>query len=115
MSPKVIDTTIPMAVVDYPLLPLKYKTDAEVNQISPVSIRTIDKLKPLYNTYVKLGVGTDFATGGIMPLGEVYFDATRSRKFLYGAHLKHLSNWGDFQGLGRSQHLIERSLTLRRN
>ncbi len=102
LSPKVIDTTIPMAVVKYPLLPMKYKTDAEVNQISPVSIRTIDKLNPLYKTYVKLGIGTDFATGGIMPLGEVYFDATRSRKYLYGAHLKHLSNWGDFQGLENS-------------
>ena len=49
-----------------------------------------DKLKKLYPLYVKLGDGTDFATGGIMPLGEVYFDATRSRKFLYGAHVKHL-------------------------
>lgn len=102
LSPKIIDTTIPMVVVDYPLLPLKFQTDAEVNQISPVSIRTIDKLNPLYKTYVKLGVGTDFATGGIMPLGEVYFDATRSRKYLYGAHLKHLSNWGDFKGLQNS-------------
>ncbi|MFK7786741.1 MAG: hypothetical protein AB8B56_16600 [Crocinitomicaceae bacterium] len=101
-SPQIIDTTIPMAVVKYPLLPLKYQTDAEVNQISPVSIRTVDKLKELYKLYAKLGVGTDFATGGIMPLGEVYFDATRSRKFLYGAHVKHLSNWGDFQGLQNS-------------
>lgn len=99
LSPTVIDTTIPMVVVDYPLLPLRHKTDAEVNQISPVSIRVVDKLNPLYKTYVKLGVGTDFATGGIMPLGEVYFDATRSRKYMYGAHLKHLSNWGDFNDL----------------
>ncbi len=102
LSPTVIDTTIPMVVVDYPLLPLKFQTDAEVNQIDPVSIRLVDKLNPLYKTYVKLGVGTDFATGGIMPLGEVYFDATRSRKYLYGAHLKHLSNWGDFKGLENS-------------
>ncbi len=99
VSPSVIDTTIPMAVVNYPLLPLKYKTNAEVNQISPVSIRTVDLLNPLYKTYVKLGVGTDFATGGIMPLGEIYFDAVRSRKYLYGGHLKHLSNWGDFNDL----------------
>ena len=104
LSPKIIDTTIPMVVVDYPLLPLKFQTAAEVNQINPVSIRTIDKLNPLYKMFVKLGVGTDFATGGIMPLGEVYFDATRSRKFLYGAHLKHLSNWGDFKGLQNSKY-----------
>ena len=101
-SPQIIDTTIPMAVVDYPLLPLKFQTEAEVNQISPVSIRTVDKLNPLYKTYVKLGVGWDAATKGVMPLGEIYFDATRSRKFLYGAHLKHLSNWGDFDGLQNS-------------
>lgn len=99
ISPAIIDTTIPMAVVDYPLLPLKFATEADVNQISPVSIRVVDKLNPLYKTYVKLGVGTDFATNGIMPLGEIYFDATRSRKWLYGAHLKHLSSWGDFDGL----------------
>ena len=125
LSPKVIDTTIPMVVVDYPLLPLKFQTNAEVNQISPVSIRTVDKLTPLYKTYVKLGVGTDFATGGIMPLGEVFFDATRSRKYLYGAHLKHLSNWGDFKGLENSTYdrtkfnlygaLNERRYTLKSN
>lgn len=102
ISPSIIDTTIPMAVVDYPLLPLKHATDAEVNQISPVSIRTIDKLNPLYKMYVKLGVGTDLATNGIMPLGEIYFDATRSRKYLYGAHLKHLSSLGDFKDLATS-------------
>ena len=125
LTPTIIDTTIPMVVIDYPLLPLKFQTDAEVNQISPVSIRTIDKLNPLYKTYVKLGVGTDFATGGIMPLGEVYFDATRSRKYLYGVHLKHLSNWGDFQELQNSTFdrtklnlyggLNERRYTLRGN
>jgi hypothetical protein len=88
--PQIIDTTIPMATVDYPLLQLQFETSTDVNRINPVSIRTQDKLVKLYNTYVKLGIGTE-----LMPLGEIYFDATRSRKFLYGAHLKHLSSFGN--------------------
>jgi len=89
-SPQIIDTTIPMATVDYPLLQLQFDTESEVSRIDPVSIRTVDKLAKLYHTYIKLGVGTE-----LMPLGEIYFDATRSRKFLYGAHLKHLSSFGN--------------------
>lgn len=89
-SPQIIDTTIPMATVDYPLLQLQFDTESEVSRIDPVSIRTVDKLAKLYHTYIKLGVGTE-----LMPLGEIYFDATRSRKFLFGAHLKHLSSFGN--------------------
>ncbi len=89
-TPQIIDTTIPIATVDYPLLQLQYETQTDVERIDPVSIRTVDKLAKLYHTYIKLGVGTE-----LMPLGEIYFDATRSRKFLYGAHLKHLSSFGN--------------------
>lgn len=96
--PQIIDTTIPMATVDYPLLQLQFETSTEVNRINPVSIRTKEKLVKLYNTYVKLGIGTE-----LMPLGEIYFDATRSRKFLYGAHLKHLSSFGNLPDRAPSQ------------
>lgn len=90
ISPRIIDTTIPMATVDYPLLQLKFETSTEMDRINPVSIRAKENLAKLYHTYIKLGVGTE-----LMPLGEIYFDATRSRKFLYGAHLKHLSSFGN--------------------
>lgn len=98
LSPRVIDTTISAETVDYPLLKLKYKTVTEIDQINPATINIKDKLPQLYNTYIKLGVGSEF-----MPLGEVYFDATRSRKFIYGAHVKHLSSFGNLRGLAPAQ------------
>ncbi|MDG1148355.1 MAG: hypothetical protein P8N52_08640 [Crocinitomicaceae bacterium] len=97
LSPRVIDTTIKTAIVEYPLLVLKHETQTEVNQINPASIKTIDKLPPFYNTYIKLGVGTE-----LMPIGEVFFDAGRSRKHLYGGHVKHLSSFGSLKGYAPS-------------
>jgi hypothetical protein len=32
-----------------------------------------------------------------MPIGEVFFDADRSRKYIYGAHAKHLSSFGNIK------------------
>ena len=90
INPRIKDTLLPTVLVDYPLLSLKYETQTELERINPASIKTIEKLSQLYNTYIKLGVGTEF-----MPLGEVYFNSKRSRKYVYGAHLKHLSSFGD--------------------
>ncbi|HIP31655.1 MAG TPA: hypothetical protein EYG86_02720, partial [Crocinitomicaceae bacterium] len=98
LNPRVIDTVIPTAIVEYPLLPLKYETTAEVERINPASIKLKEKLPQLYSTYIKLGIGSE-----LMPLGEVYFDSKRSRKYVYGAHIKHLSSFGDITGLSRAQ------------
>lgn len=98
LNPKIIDTVIPTAIVDYPLLSLKYETDAEVDKINPASIKVNEKLPQLYSTYVKLGVGSE-----LMPLGEVFFNSKRSRKFVYGLHAKHLSSFGDVKGYSRAQ------------
>lgn len=98
LSPKIIDTIIPTAIVDYPLLSLKYETGTEVERINPASIKTVEKLSQLYNTYIKLGIGSE-----LMPLGEVYFDATRSRKYIYGAHVKHLSSFGNLKDYAPAQ------------
>lgn len=98
ISPKIIDTTITTAIVNYPLLALKFDTKTTLEQISPAAIKTVENLDPLYHTYVKLGVGTE-----LMPLGEVYFDSKRSRKFIYGAHLKHLSSFGNISNYAPAQ------------
>lgn len=98
LNPKIIDTVIPTAIVAYPLLPLKFETTAEVDRINPASIKLKEKLPQLYSTYIKLGIGSE-----LMPLGEVYFDSKRSRKYVYGAHVKHLSSFGDITGLSRAQ------------
>ena len=98
LSPQIIDTVIPTAIVEYPLLSLKYETSTEVDRINPASIKTVEKLSKLYNTYIKLGVGSE-----LMPLGEVYFDAKRSRKYIYGAHIKHLSSFGNIKNYAPAQ------------
>ena len=98
LSPKVIDTNIAAETVDYPLLVLKYDTRTNVDDINPATINIKDQLPQLYNSYAKLGVGSE-----LMPLGEFYFSATRSRKFNYGAHLKHLSSYGNLKGFAPAQ------------
>ena len=97
LSPSIVDTTIETVIVEYPLLSLKYETQTEVDQINPASIKTVEKLPQLYSTYIKLGVGTE-----LMPIGEVFFDATRSRKYIYGAHVKHLSSFGNVKDYAES-------------
>ena len=97
-SPKIIDTTIANPVIDFPLLVLQQPTKIEVEPINPATIKTEQKLNQLYSTYVKVGIGTE-----LMPLGEVYFDSKRSRKFVYGVHAKHLSSYGNFNDYAPAQ------------
>ena len=54
LSPRIVDTTINTAIVNYPLLSLRYETSSEVERINPASIKTIEKLPKLYSSYVKL-------------------------------------------------------------
>jgi len=97
-SPKIIDTTIATPVIDFPLLALQQPTKIEVEAINPATIKTEQKLNQLYSTYVKLGIGTE-----LMPLGEVYFDSKRTRKFVYGVHAKHLSSYGNIKDYAPAQ------------
>ncbi len=97
-SPKIIDTVISTPVVEYPLLALQFTTEIAIEKISPATIKTEPKLSQFYSTYVKLGIGTE-----LMPLGEIYFDSKRSRKFVYGVHAKHLSSFGNFTGYAPAQ------------
>jgi hypothetical protein len=97
-SPKIIDTVISTPVIEYPLLVLQFNTAITIEKIDPASIKTEAKLAQLYSTYVKLGIGTE-----LMPLGEIYFDSKRSRKFVYGIHAKHLSSYGNFSGYAPAQ------------
>lgn len=89
-SPAIQDTAIPTPVIDYPSLNLFYPTTIELAKIEAAGVKIVDKLPQLYHSYLKLGVGSK-----LMPLGEFYFDNTRSRKYQYGAHVKHLSSFGN--------------------
>jgi hypothetical protein len=91
--PKVIDTIIPTPSIEYPLLVLQHKTSIQLEEIKAANVKMTDKLNPLYKSYIKAGIGSK-----LMPLGEFYFSNTRSRKYTYGAHLKHLSSLADIKG-----------------
>jgi hypothetical protein len=97
-NPMIIDTTISAFIVDYPLLVLMYPTTISIDTIDAAKIKTTEKLQQLYNFYAKAGVGTE-----LMPLGEIYFDSKRSRKFIYGAHAKHLSSYGNLKNYAPAQ------------
>lgn len=93
IHPKVIDTNVNVVGVDYPLLALRMETQTEIDRINPATVKTSDKLAQLYHSYIKLGIGTE-----LMPLGEFYYNSERSRKYVYGAHIKHLSSLGYING-----------------
>ena len=96
-SPAIIDTIMPSQAITYPLMAVQMPTKLNVSTITPITQNQED-LNDLYHTYVKLGLGSK-----LMPLGEVYFDSKRSRKILYGAHLKHLSSFGEIKGFAPAQ------------
>jgi hypothetical protein len=97
-DPKILDTTITTKTRDYPFFVLQYPTTIVTEPIKAISVKTESKLNPLYSSYVKLGIGSE-----LMPLGEVFFNSKRSRKFLYGVHAKHLSSFGNFEGYAPAQ------------
>jgi hypothetical protein len=97
-NPSIIDTTISALIMDYPLLVLMYPTSISLDTIDAAKIKTTEKLPQLYSFYAKVGVGSE-----LMPLGEIYFDSKRSRKFMYGAHVKHLSSFGNLKNYAPAQ------------
>jgi hypothetical protein len=97
-SPKIIDTIMPTLLTVYPLLSLQKVTTIQLEKIAPAVVKLEPKLPQLYHTYIKAGIGST-----LMPLGEIFFDGTRSRKYMYGAHLKHVSSFGKITGYAPAQ------------
>lgn len=97
--PQIIDTSITSPVVNYPLLVLQEKTSFEVDKIEPANIRHRQLLSQLYNGYAKIGGGSR-----LMGLGEVYYNSLRSRKYNWGIHAKHHSEWGQIENYAPSQY-----------
>jgi hypothetical protein len=90
--PKIIDSVKASAVKDYPLLFFQAETKILLDTIQAATVETSEKLAKLYPFYVKAGIGSV-----VMPLGEIYYTSDRSRNMVYGAHLKHLSSFGDIK------------------
>lgn len=99
MRPKMIDTAITSPTVDYPLLVLQAQTSFEIDRIEPANIRHKAQLPQLYRGYAKVGGGSR-----LMGLGEVYYNSLRSRKYNWGVHAKHLSEWGQIPDVAPSQY-----------
>lgn len=99
MRPKMIDTSITSPAVNYPLLALHQETSIKVEGIKPASIRLRPQLDELYNSYIKLGVGSR-----LQALGELYFNSKRSRKYNWGIHALHHSEWGAIKDYAPSQY-----------
>src|SRR5690554_600940 len=97
--PQMIDTSISVDVINYPLLVLKESVSVDVAEINPANVRLRPQLAQLYNGYAKLGLGSRLQT-----LGEVYYNSVRSRKANWGFHGLHHGEWGRINDYAPSQY-----------
>jgi hypothetical protein len=97
-NPQIIDTVVPIPKFEYPLLNRSMKTSITTQSIAASKIKIVDKLDKLYPGYIKLGLGNY-----TMPMGELYYNATRNRRVNYGIHAKHLSSFGRIKGYAPTQ------------
>ena len=90
--PRIIDTVKAAAVTAYPLLIFQQATKIILDTIPQATVETTEKIKQLYPFYSKIAFGSK-----LMPLGELYYNSTRSRIYHYGAHIKHLSSFSNIK------------------
>lgn len=93
-NPSITDSTQKIAVTGYGINSKKINTGFEVVPIKAAQISG-DPLTKLYNTLVKLGMGTY-----TMPYGELWINNLRSKEVLYGVRLKHLSSSSTLKDFG---------------
>lgn len=91
--PKIMDSTFAPPTATFPLLAMNYEPFLEIRQIEPATVNVVGKLPQIYNGYARVGIGSI-----LMPLAEVYYNNTRTRKFNYGFHGQHLSSFGRISG-----------------
>lgn len=93
-NPKLIDTIITHKAIEYPLLTMKHETSIKLEPIVPANVKVSmdNKLPKLYHGYVKAGISSP-----LMPLAELYYNNTRSRKYVYGVNMKHVSSFGEIK------------------
>ncbi len=99
LRPEPIDTILPDIPVSYQMIPAKGEVAARVDSIEPAKLSVLATQSRLYKGYVKGGFGL-YTT----PLGELYFNSTRSKNNAYGIHLKHFSSNGGIDDVGPSDY-----------
>ncbi len=99
LRPQPIDTILPELPVRYELLPVRAEVPAKVDSIAAAKLSVLAPQSKLYKGYVKAGFGL-YTT----PLGELYYDQTRSRQNGFGIHAKHFSSNGGLDDVGPSDY-----------
>ncbi len=97
LRPEPIDTILPERPMSFDVLPVKAVIPATVDSIAAAKLNVVQPQQRLYKGYVKGGFGL-YTT----PLGELYYDQTRSRDNAYGIHVKHMSSNGGIDDVGPS-------------
>lgn len=97
--PQIIDTILPELPVSYKLLSVQAEVPARVDTIEAARVDLQAAQQRLYKGYVKAGFGL-YTT----PLGEIYYDQTRSRENGFGIHAKHFSSNGGLDDVGPSDY-----------
>ncbi len=87
-KPIIIDTVFAKPEVQTDLLPIKREVNIEIEKIQAANIKVTDKLDQLYPGYALVGIGNY-----LMPIGEFYYNGTRSKKYHWGVEAKHHSAW----------------------
>ena len=88
LKPSMIDTVFAKPETDAELLPIKKEVEIETMPIQAANIKITPTVGKLYPGYAVLGIGNY-----LMPLGEVYYNETRSKKYHWGIEAKHHSAW----------------------
>lgn len=99
LRPEPIDTILPDIPVRYEILGTKAEIPARVDSIEAARLSVLSPQPKLYKGYVKGGYGMY-----VTPLGELYWDQTRSRNNTYGIHVKHMSSNGGLDNVGPSDY-----------
>ncbi|MCB9184630.1 MAG: hypothetical protein H6591_12000 [Flavobacteriales bacterium] len=99
LRPQPVDTVLPTLAVRYDLLPAKAEIPVKVDSIAAARLTVEAEQQRLYKGYVKAGFGL-YTT----PLGELYYDQTRSKENGFGVHLKHMSSNGGIDDVGESDY-----------
>ena len=88
LKPSIIDTVFAKPEANAELLPIRKEVNIETAPIQASNIKVSSVLNKLYPGYAVLGIGNY-----LMPLGEVYYNETRSKQYHWGVEAKHHSAW----------------------
>jgi hypothetical protein len=88
-TPKILDTVFPVPNANFPLLAIDYMPSFDLQRIAPATVSLQQKLNQLYPGSANIGIGSV-----LMPMADVYYNNTRSRKYNYGGNVQHISSFG---------------------